>query len=1041
MLRLTSPSRVRDAFSLAGCVLLVIAAFAPSNAYAGDEDKKKRDGFDFGSVDKPSKPSRTGRRDSRGDAADPGETDPIKREIGKLRRWPARSAQLAAEALFLRGPEAIPYLVLALKQGESEVQPGAATVLGRIGQEVHVQVILSAAAKRPNGHRAEDFFRAAYNLSPAATKRWLIGFLPLSDRPIFRSLAAKFLAEKVTADDRDRILNLLESRKASVREAGLGLLRPARVEDADVRLLQALSDVSPSVAKRASTLLAIDPTAEQLATLNALAREGDSRERAYATLALVEATRISGDSAFEAATLAEISGRRGLLHPDKLSRSAAAAGLAYGALDSNDGALTALLDSTVVDVLIDAVGGDHFRDFESLREPTFAALKRLSGRVDIPENAVAWARWWMVSKGTFRASRPLTGITTGDLPSAHVRFEAVEADGRRRWASFIAVDGRPRPDAFLLTNAAFKALVDALDHAGIFDAEERTQPRADEHVKVVLGVGDQRKTMVLLPSSRDMRYMQVKMRFTSLLDANVWQRYRDTDKSPDARAWWDQNHAMMAEAAPDERRQMLQAAIVYAFDDLEDDEARQEAYYRLEDMGARLTKAQQKDLARSITAGPGFGGFEARAMRWIIAQAPDAVRDELIEAVALRLEPEAQTILAELIAEGGLPRIEKAFGDPRAGMRAAACRAARRVIARPETANVSVDDLAALSEKLTPGLEVLALDDEQQVAVEAVLGLAYLGDTSVVSRLETLYKSGNLATKLRVTEALGSLPGEDGHPLLTYILSEERSDGAGRLRAAALEAMARSDHPSAVRLLSFYLLNDPQSSVREAAGRSLVDLGTNDARFAVIDPLVRGDVEGEQKARLLQVLSGFEGDVVVGMLQRHLSDKDVNVVAAAALGAAKHNVSRAVPALIHVLRKGEGSDKEAALRALETLTSRRLGASGYSNAAELYGQWFETNGSGDFRRWFREALKDKGYDVGPLNAYVQGDDSDAAVPLLVRVLRDPDPVLRRNAAVALRDVTGRSFGTVDRATSSRDAAVIADLWSRWWQQQAAKGGR
>ncbi|MDJ0976444.1 MAG: hypothetical protein QNJ98_18440 [Planctomycetota bacterium] len=1041
MFRMPLRARLRDFVALLCCAAFALILLAPANAVAGDEDKKKRDGFDFGTKDKPGKKGRTSPRDPKGPEAE-GEQDPIAREIALLRRWPARSAQLAAEALFLRGAEAVPYLVLALKQGDPAVQPGAATVLGRIGEEVHVGVILGAAAKRPNGHRADDFFRAAYNLSPARTKRWLIGFLPLSDRPIFRSLAAKFLAEKVTVDDRDRILNLLESRKASVREAGLGLLRPAKVEDADARLLQALSDISPGVAKRAAVLLAIDPTAEQTQAVNALAREGDSRERAYATLALVEGTRIGGTSAFEPATLAEISGRRGLLHPDKLSRASAAVGMAYGALDTKDDALTALLDSTVVDVLIDTVGGDHFRDYESLREPAFAALKRLSGRVDIPDNAVAWARWWMVSKGTFRASRPLTGITPTDLPSAYVRFEAIEADGRRSWAEFIAVDGRARKDAFLLTNDVFGALVDALDHAGIFDAEERAQPRADEHVRVMLGVGDQRKTMVLVPSGRDMRYMQVKMRFSSLLDANVWQRYRDTDKSSDARSWWDQNAKMMAEAAPDERRIMLQTAIVYAFDDLQDDDARQEAYYRLEDMGARLTKAQQKDLASSITSGAAFGTFEARAMRWIVAQAPTEVRDPLIEAVAARLEPEAQSILAELIAEGGLARIDQAFSDPRAGMRAAACRAARRIIARPETANVSVDDLAALSDKLKPGLEVLALDDEPQVAVEAVLGLAYLGDSSVVSRLEKLYKTGNLATKLKVTEALGTLPGEDGHPLLTYILSEERGAGAGRLRSAALEAMARSDHPSAVRLLSFYLLNDPDSSVRDAAGRALVDLGTTDARFAVIDPLVRGDVEGEQKATLLTVLSGFEGDVVGSMLQRNLTDKDIRVVAAAAIGAANHNLSRAVPALIHLLRKGEGSDKEAALRALQTLTSRRLRASGYGNAAELYGQWFETNGSGDFRRWFREALKDEGYDVGPLNAWLQGKSDDAAVPLLVRVLRDPDPVLRRNAAIALRDATGRSFGTVERATSARDAAAIADLWSRWWQQeQAGKAGR
>lgn len=1016
------------------CLALLLAG-GIDPAHAGDDDKpakkKKRDGFDFGG--RPAKPeaARPGAKPAEIDV----EQDPVKAEVARLARWPSRAADLAAEALYLRGDEAVPYLVLALKQGDASIQPGAATVLGRIGQEVHVQVILRAAAKRPNGHRAEDFFRAAYNLSPKATKRWLIGFLPLSDRPIFRGLAAKFLATKVNEEDRDRVLNLLESRKAAVRAAGLQLLKPARVDDADARLLQALSDIHHSVAKKSALLLALEMGPSTREQLNALAREGDSRERAYATLALIEAMRTSGEQAFEPATIAEVSGRRGLLHPDKLSRTSAAIGLAFGAMDTRDQAISSLLDSTVVDVLVEAVGGDHFRDYESFRDPVFAALRRLSGRVDIPDNAVAWARWWMTSKSSFRARRPLRSITPSDLPNAYVRFTMIGADGGRSWAEFIASDGRPRKGAFLLTPDAFRALVGALDHAGIFDAEERVAARADEHVKVVLGVADQHKTLVLAPGARDMRYVQVKMRFTSLLDANVWQRYRDTDRSSSAREWWQQNREKMAEVSPEERTALLKKAVVNAFDDLSDDEAREEAYHRLEDLGARLTESEQRTFAKALTGGTAFGDFEARALRWTIAQAGPAVRSELIEAVAARLEPAAQIILSDLIREGGLARVEDAFGDPRPGMRAAACRAARDILARPERSNLTPAELENIGDRLRPGLEVMAVDDEPSVAVQGVLGLAYLGEAGVVSRLETLYKGGNLGTKLEVADALGRLPSEEGHGLLTYILAEERIDGAARLRATALESLARSGHPNAVRILSFYLLNDKDGAVRRAAGDALVELGTRDARLAVIEPLMAKTVMGSKKAQLLEVLAGFEGEIVASLLQRHLTDKDTDVVAAAALGAAHQNLDSAVPALIHLLRKGSGTQKEKALRAIETLTSRRLPASGYANAAEQYEQWYETNSGGGFRRWFRDSLKDRAYDVGPLNGWMQGRPDKNSIPLLVRVLRDPDPVLRRNAAVALRETAGQSLGEVERTTSARDAAAIADLWSRWWSSQ------
>ena len=37
------------------------------------------------------------------------------------------------------------------------------------------------------------------------------------------------------------------------------------------------------------------------------------------------------------------------------------------------------------------------------------------------------------------------------------------------------------------------------------------------------------------------KYERIKMRMDALIAANVWQRYRDTDKWPDAQVWWKTN--------------------------------------------------------------------------------------------------------------------------------------------------------------------------------------------------------------------------------------------------------------------------------------------------------------------------------------------------------------------------------------------------------------------------------------------------------------------------------------------------------------------
>ena len=1036
-------TRLLPILALGALVALTTALATPARA---DDEEKARKGFDFGGDSKGGtptpEPKSKGRTRPSATGAGMPQT-PIEEEIVQLRSWPDRKATRAAEKLFLRGTEIVPVLVQTLNQGDPSVHAGTAWVLGKVGEPAHVPIILRAAAKRPNASRASVFFKAAYGLDAKVTRRWLISFLTLSTKPIFRDKAAQFLATKVGPDDQDRILNLLDADKPHVRIAGLRLLVPAEVPDADERLIQALGDLAPAVAYEGTRLLAARGTPEMTTRLNGMARDAGARERSYAILALVEIARASGGNPFEPETVAELTGRRGILHPETFPRGTAAVGLAFGALDSRDPNVAVLLDSRVIDTLINSLGGSHFRDFGSFAPSAFAALRRLSGK-DLPDTAVAWAKWWSGARASFRARRPLQDLDPADVPQAYVEFEAIDATGRRTMVSFVAEGGAERKGAFLLKRQVFEGLVGFLEDEGLFAQEERGGSLAAEHVAVTLGVLNQRKRMTVSAEvvgageveklSNKQKYDRMRMRMEALLDTNIWQRYRDADKWPDHLAWWKQNVDPLMQASPEERKAMLQSAIVYSYDDLENDMQRAEALGRLQAMEAHLTSAEVRQLVGQLTSATTFGDMEADALKWIIAQGHEDAREEMLEAVANRREPEAQLILAGMLADAGVERIRSAFADERPIVRASASHASRLYVESDAVRELEPQERVAAYGRLRPGLEVLSVDEDPAVSVRALLALAYLGEPGIVKKLEQLYRGGNFNVKLEVTRALGYVPDRSAHQLLTRVMAEERSDGkSGALRAAALEAMARTNHKDAVRLLRFYLLNDRDDRVQEAAGRTLAELGTDEARFAIIEHLTGGEPDSERRARLVDVLGRFDAPIVPTMLRKYLGDRSATVQASAALRAADHNMSEAFPFLLRLLRKGVGVKRDHAREALEDLTVVRFNETGYTALAQEYESWYEDpriKGLTD-RHWFREALKKKGYDVGPLNTYIEDKQDLSAVPMLTRALRDHDPLIRRGAAIALNRLTGRSFGKVTRDTSLADAEKIADQWAGW----------
>jgi len=954
--------------------------------------------------------------------------------IRRLATWPGPDGIRAAESLVLLGTEVVDPVLQALTRGEAGLRPGAAWVLGKVGSRDHVPAILRAAAESRSGIRLETFFEAAYELDVALTKKWLFSFLTL-ERPVFRARATEFLAGIVVPEDRPRIDGLIHApaRQPGVRIAGLELLLRTKAPDAAERLLAALGDPHPDVARRAAVLVAGAAVEDEtlLPRLNSLARETEARSRSYAVLGLVEHNRRARKNGFDAETVRALTGRRGLLHPDRLVRSTSAVGLAFGALDSTDPAVGPLLDRDVVSVLIETTGGDHFLDYGSVVEPAFAALRRLSG-LDLPPTASPWAQWWLERMEGFRARRTLAGVAPADIPHSRVMFDAVDAEGRRRRAAFVpeAPGGGTRPkDAFVLPLPAFQALVDGIEDAGIFAQPDDPRTLADEHLAVRLAVMNQEKRMLLVPSRDDPRHGTLMARLDALEETNLWQSYRDVDVHADEAAWWKAQRAFFAEAAPAARREALAQMVTASFDDLASDAERGEALDLLERRGAEVTDAGLAALLTYAASAPAFGDVESRLVKWVTGLDRPALAEPTVEALARAGSPEAARLLADTLAGAGPQRVREAMADPRPGVRSASALATADLLSGPMGRDPTVR--ARLGTTLEPGLRALLVDPDPIVKARAAASLQILGDGTMLDRLEDVYREGDAAVRIAVAESYGRIGGSAVQPLLVRIVGEVGVENAP-VRAAALAAMAASRHEDAVRIIAFYMLNDADAGVQQAAESSLTGLADEGARQALLDLLATETLPPERKVRVLRALASFEGPAVHAALGRNLEDGDPRVVDQAALGLAAQRDAAAVPYLVAILRRPEEPLRPKAVEALQDLTSVTLLVASYEAAADQYEAWFRQHRTGNDRSWFRDAVAKRGYDTTALAGYLRGESDLGAVPVLLRTIRDDDPVLRRNSDLALRRVTGHEPARrLDRTASREESERIADRWVSW----------
>jgi HEAT repeat protein len=1014
---------------LVGLAFLILVPAAAVAEDAPRKPAKPGEGFKFSPPDETPTPSGTV------PATAPPRTpaDPISVAVATLARWPGPEGMRAVETLMLLGPDAIAPLLRALDGSDPSVRPGAAFVLGQIGGPEHVPAIMRAAAQREQGSRLEVFFEAAKRLDEKGTKRWLFSWLAVLDRPVFRRLATEFLIPMVVAEDRAQIENLLRARQGPIRITGLELLARTGAPEAVDRLFGSLPDPQPEVAKRAGQLLASMDDPKIVARLNALVREGDARQRPYATLALVELARRTRMNPIERTTLAEMAGRRGLAHPDRLDRAAAAVGLAYGGIDVDDPVIAALLDREVFDELILTVRGDHFLDYGSVVDPVFAALRRLSG-LDLPSTAQPWEQWWAENRGKFRARRLLTAVSDDDLLKARVVVDRVDAEGRRRGVAFVPQGGVAFEDALVLPAPVFRALVKGLEEAGIFGSGDDVRSLSEPHLAVRLGVLNQERRMAVLPGGEDGRHATLSARVDALEEANVWQRYRDVDRWPDAAGWRKAQAEFFATAEPDVRRTALVRLVVFSFDDLPSDAARGDALDLLDGWKADLSDAEALHLLTWAARSPSLGAVESRVVERIAALERSTLSEPLVEALSASPAPPAQRLLAKALSDGGVLRVREAFADPRPGVRVASAAASILLLESPGGRDEIVR--RRLADSLTGGLRALMVDPIPLVRVRSATALAMLSDPGALEKLEDLFREGETSVRIAVAEGLGHVSGSEVRRLLVRIVGEV-GPGSAPVRSAALGAMAKIGDADAVRVLAFYMLNDSDEGVRTAAEAALVTVRTDDARFALVDLLTATKPDAARRVRVLRALSTYDGEVVRDALGRHLEDTDPRVVDQAALGLARLNDAAAFPYLLAILRRIEEPAKAKALEALQDLTCFTLVVTGYEAAADQYETWWRSRRTLGDRSWFREALQKRGYDVGTLEPYVRGEADLKAVPLLLRAIRDDDPSIRRGAEIALRRMTGRNFGGVERGTPRDQLRSVADRWSAWWALQPA----
>ena len=261
------------------------------------------------------------------------------------------------------------------------------------------------------------------------------------------------------------------------------------------------------------------------------------------------------------------------------------------------------------------------------------------------------------------------------------------------------------------------------------------------------------------------------------------------------------------------------------------------------------------------------------------------------------------------------------------------------------------------------------------------------------------------------------------------------------VRTRAIEGLVEGARPGAARLLVGVFASEVDVRVRAAAARGVVGLETPELVEELMARLEHTLASSPERVALVNVLARFDSDKPTNLLRAVLQGDDIVSADAAALGLAKRWDDSSISQLVRMLESGRSA--RAAIRHLQILTSRAFEAESFRRQAENYKGWFQTNSTGSPLLWFRDALEERGYETAVLGIDDSGEGvyvpPEAAVPTLLRILRDEDWYVRRNASYLLRRRIGRGAPEVitHLSTPAEEEAIIRALHD-WWNAERKK---
>ncbi len=974
------------------------------------------------------------------------ERDALKNTLGRLAGWPGERSRRAAERLIVLKEKSYPLVLDILVSQDPRVdglKPGAAYVIGRIGEKSHCITLLLVAAEKSQHRHASVFLEAAARLNEEEAVAEAFRFFQLSETTL-RGEAVRFVRERISRRNLPAVLDLLDRTSAErpfTREIGLQLLdrlletKEVSWEDASVRFYAALGDESPQVASRAMRLVASRNDEANIAALNGLITKKHSfwRQRSYAALAMSILSSAFKVQPLLPETIAVLRGEMGMRHrTEMLAQASAALALAQAALRTRDNELVRLLDRDIPIILIEAVGAGnrHYRDFASVMPLAYTMLRRITGE-NFADQAPLWGKWWLDNGRRFRARRELVEIEEADL--SEVVLDATAAGGAPPVRFTVAGSERPsflRGRAFALPAAEMRRLVGELRAHGFFAAAEADPAHlADDEGVVVVRVGDLSRTGAF---GRTDAGLKARDALFDVLNATAtdfaWQVWWDIDKDPTWSLFFGENVKWFHEnREPGARAARHRAMVAESLDDLVSVEDRLFATAFVAGLpggGGALSQAEAGAFVSAVAAESEANAFVAAVVELLVPAAGERAALGLVDALANKLGPAGQGMLVRVCASLPGTQIQALCSEPRWKVRRAALQAlvdGHRDLARP-----------TLFERLK--------DDEVLVRVTAATALATAKESRVIDALKELAGHESPDVRGAAGFALGLLGGEEALRSMGDLL---HSDPSPDVRVRSVEGLVAGGDPRAPDQLLAVFQREADVRVRAAAATGLVKLETPDLVARLIQRLELTDPASLERVALVNVLSRFRSDATRNVLLAVLKGDDTLSQDAAALGLARRWEEASIPQLIRMTRAGRNA--RSAVLHLKMVTSREFDTESYPAQADNYSAWFQAAATGNPRAWFVEALTLRGYDTSALQdlALATGPNvppvPDEAVPLLLRVLRDKDWYLQRNASYLLSlRIGAEGPEPVSHLTSPEELEATIRAYNDWWAALVAK---